>query len=293
MERTKKRMKRLGALFCALLLGMVIVGCGNGAVETNNTKTTDESDKETEKQTTEAAKKDSAEEVELHILAAASMTDVLTELGEIYEKDHPEVKLTFSFDSSGTLQTQIEEGAPADIFLSAALKQMNALKEENLMDENSIIELLENKVVLIKPKGSDLDIKSFEDVASDKVKMVAIGNSDVPVGQYTQKIYEKLGLWDQIQAKANLGTNVRQVLDWVATKNADCGIVYATDAAIEENVEIVCEAPEGSCDPAIYPAGIVKASEYPDEAQEFLNFIKSDTAKEAFEKYQFTYIYSK
>ena len=169
---------------------------------------------------------------------------------------------------------------------------MNELNEQGLMDEDSIIEVLENKVVLIKPKGSELDIASFEDVASDKVTMVAIGNSDVPVGQYTQTIYENLGLWDQIQEKANYATNVRQVLDWVATKNADCGIVYATDAAIEPEVEIISEAPEGSCTPAIYPAGIVKDSEYPEQAKEFMDFLKTDEVKEIFDNYQFTYIYS-
>lgn len=268
-------MKKIVAILCMMMMVFSLAACGNS----------------TNEDTTEATKKD--EKVELHILAAASMTDVLNELAKTYEKDHPNIELTFTYDSSGTLQTQIEEGAPADVFISAATKQMNALKEEDLMDNDSVIELLENKVVLIKPKGSDLSVSSFEDVATDKVKMVAIGNSDVPVGQYTQTIYENLKLWDKIQEKANLGTNVRQVLDWVATKNVDCGIVYATDAAIEDKVEVVCEAPKGSCDPAIYPAGVVKATEYSDEAAEFLDFLKTDTAKKAFEKYQFTYIYQK
>lgn len=232
-----------------------------------------------------------AEKVELHILAAASMTDVLTELEKSFEKEHENIDLVCSYDSSGTLQTQIEEGAPADVFVSAATKQMNELKDEKLIEEDSIIELLENKVVLIKPKGSELAIESFEDAATDQVDMIAIGNSDVPVGQYTQTLYENLNLWDTIEEKANFGTNVRQVLDWVATKNADCGIVYATDAAIEDGVEVVCEAPEGACDPVIYPAGIVKASEYKEEAQEYLNFLKTEEARKAFEKYKFTYIY--
>lgn len=280
--------KKWIAIASTILLGVGIVGCGNGA-DSNDTKT---ETTDVANETKETDNKDSKEEVELHVLAAASMTDVMTELGDLYEKDHPEVTLSFSFDSSGTLQTQIEEGAPADLFFSAALKQMNALKEKQLMEEDSIIELLENKVVLIQPKGEDIGITSFEDVASDKVPMVAIGNSDVPVGQYTEMIYENLGLWEEIEKKANFGTNVRQVLDWVATKNADCGIVYATDAAIEENVEVICEAPEGSCDPAIYPAGIVKATEYKEQAEQFLDFIKSEEAKEIFEKYQFTYIYS-
>lgn len=269
-----KKMKRMMALICAAIMVFVLTACGGSS-------DTKESGNEDGKKT------------ELYILAAASMTDVLNELAESYEKEHSDVKLNFSFASSGDLQTQIEEGAPADVFISAAQKQMNALKDEDLMDNDSIVDLLENKVVLIKHKGSDLDIKSFEDVATDKVEMAAIGNPDsVPVGQYTQTIYENLKLWDEIKDKANLGKDVRQVLDWVATENADCGIVYATDAAIEEDVEVVCEAPEGSCDPAIYPAGIVKATENKEAAQEFLDFLKTDEAKQAFEKYQFTYVYS-
>lgn len=284
-----RRKKWFVALLCAVV-GITAAACGGNGdnSSTKEVENTQEQTQQSERETEEGK----AEEVELHILAAASMTDVLTEIADKYEEEHPEITLTFSFDSSGTLQTQIEEGAPADVFISAALKQMNELNEQGLMDEDSIIELLENKVVLIKPKGSELDIASFEDVASDKVTMVAIGNSDVPVGQYTQTIYENLGLWDQIQEKANYATNVRQVLDWVATKNADCGIVYATDAAIEPEVEIISEAPEGSCTPAIYPAGIVKDSEYPEQAKEFMDFLKTDEVKEIFENYQFTYIYS-
>lgn len=284
-----RRKKWFVALLCAVV-GITAAACGGNSDDpsTKEAENTQEQTQQSERETEEGK----AEEVELHILAAASMTDVLTEIADKYEEEHPEITLTFSFDSSGTLQTQIEEGAPADVFISAALKQMNELNEQGLMDEDSIIELLENKVVLIKPKGSELDIASFEDVASDKVTMAAIGNSDVPVGQYTQTIYENLGLWDQIQEKANYATNVRQVLDWVATKNADCGIVYATDAAIEPEVEIISEAPEGSCTPAIYPAGIVKDSEYPEQAKEFMDFLKTDEVKEIFENYQFTYIYS-
>lgn len=263
-------MKKIIAIICIIMLGLVVVSCGSS----------------------EEVDETSNEPVELHILAAASMTDVLNELGEYYEEEHPEIKLSFTFDSSGTLQTQIEEGAPADVFISAATKQMDALKSQGLMNDDSVIDLLENKVVLIKPKGSKLDITSFEDVATEKVSMVAIGNEDVPVGQYTQMIYKNLGIWSDIEAKANLATNVRQVLDWVATENADCGIVYATDAAIEEKVEVICEAPEGSRDPAIYPAGILKETKNKEEAQAFLNFLKTEKAKEVFEKYQFTYIYS-
>lgn len=261
--------KILSVVLAVSLLGSLLIGCGKE--ENNGTKN-----------------EEKKMEVELRIMAAASMTDVMKELGENYKKENGNVVFTFNFGSSGTLQTQIEEGAPADMFISAATKQMDALKEKGLMDEDSIVNLLENKVVLIKPKGSALDIQTFEDVAGDKVSMVAIGGEGVPVGQYTQTIYENLGLWDKVKKKANLASDVRQVLDWTASKNVDCGIVYQTDAMIEDNVEIICEAPEGSCDKVIYPAGIVKDSENKDEAEKFLEYIKSDEAKEVFEKYGFT-----
>ena len=264
-------MKKVISILLAmgLLTTALLVGCGNdGKTGTKN--------------------EEKKENVELQIMAAASMTDVMQELGENYTKENEEVTFSFNFGSSGTLQTQIEEGAPADMFISAATKQMDTLKEEGLMEDSSIVNLLENKVVLIKPKDSDLDIQSFEDVAGDKVSMVAIGGEGVPVGQYTQTIYENLGLWDKVQAKANLASDVRQVLDWTASKNVDCGIVYQTDAMIEEKVEIICEAPEGSCDKVIYPAGIVKATENKEAVEKFLQFLQSDEAKEIFEKYGFT-----
>ena len=228
---------------------------------------------------------------EITVMPAASLTDAFTEIATKFNEQYPDVKVNFSFDSSGTLAKQIKEGANADVFVSAAMKQMNTLNDAGLMDSDSIAKLLENKVVLIKGKDSTLDIQSFEDVGTDKVKMIAIGNEDVPVGQYTETIFTNLGIWDVVKAKANLATNVRQVLDWVATGNAECGVVYATDAAIEDNVTVITEAPEGSCDPVIYPMGIVKASTQKDAAKAFTEFLKTKDAQDILTKYGFT-IYS-
>lgn len=222
------------------------------------------------------------ESVELYVSAAASLTDVMQEIAEAYKSEAPNVTITFTFDSSGTLQTQIEEGAPSDIFVSAAQKQMNALEDGGFIKSGTRIDLLENEVVLIVPAGSGADIKSFEDVATDKVSMVAIGGDSVPVGQYTKTIYENLGLWDEVYAKANLGENVRAVLAWVETGDVDCGIVYATDAASTNKVTVVCAAPAGSCDPVIYPAAVLASTAYPDEAQAFLDYLKSETAVSMF-----------
>lgn len=281
----RKKALKLGALCMASIMAFLSVGCSSAKTSQMPAKSESSA---SASQEVAAGTSSTSGKTELYVLAAASLTDVLTKIGENYKKVNPNVELTFSFDSSGTLKTQIEQGAPADVFISAAKKQMNTLLDENLVDKDTVSDLLENKVVLIKPKGSDLDIKSFDDTATDKVKMIAIGNEDVPVGAYTETIYKNLGLWDKIQAKANLATNVRQVLDWVATKNADCGVVYATDAAIEDKVEVVCEAPEGSCDKVIYPEGVVKSSKNPQDAKAFTDYLKTDEAKQVFEKYGFT-----
>ena len=222
------------------------------------------------------------EKTELYVLAAASLTDVMAQIAESYKEIVPDVGITFVFDSSGTLQTQIEAGATADVFVSAAQRQMNALEEGGLIKKESRKDLLLNKVVLILPAASELALSSFEDVAGDLVKMIAIGDESVPVGQYTQQIYEYLGTWDAVKAKANLGQNVRAVLSWVASGDVDCGIVYATDAASTDGVKVAAEAPEGSHAPVIYPAAVVEGSQHAEAAQAFLDYLSSDTARDLF-----------
>lgn len=230
-----------------------------------------------------------ADKQELTILAAASLTDVCDEIKEIYEKKNPNVMLTFSYAGSGSLQTQIEEGAPADIFISAANKQMRALSDEGLMNDDTVTDLLENKVVLIVPSESAADISSYEDVATDKVSLIGIGETEsVPAGQYAKEIFTSLGIWDEVEKKANYGTDVRAVLDWVANGEADCGVVYATDAFTSDKVRIVAYAPEGSCDPVIYPAGIVKNTKNEKPAKDFLDYLHGEEAMGIFEKYGFS-----
>ena len=157
------------------------------------------------------------------------------------------------------------------------------------MDPDSIVKLLENKVVLIVPEGSDKDITSFEDVATDKVGMIGLGEpGSVPVGQYSEEIFTSLGILDTVKTKANYGSDVRTVLSWVETGAVDCGVVYATDAYVGENIKIVCEAPAGSCKQVIYPVGIVKASEHADVAAEFLAYLQTDHTMQKFEGYGFS-----
>ena len=161
------------------------------------------------------------EETELTILAAASLTDVCEDLKSVYEAETENVTLTFSFGGSGALQAQIEEGAPADMFISAAQTQMDALLEQGLMVSSSVTDLLENKVVLIVPQGNPAGIESFEDVL--KADIIGIGEvSSVPVGQYSEEIFTDLGIWDQVRGKANFGSDVRTVLSWVESGEVDC-----------------------------------------------------------------------
>lgn len=230
-----------------------------------------------------------AEKVELTILAAASLTDVCNELKAQFEKENPSVTISISYGGSGALQTQIEEGAPADVFMSAAMKQMTALDDEGLMDSASIVQLLENKVVMIVPKKSDTGVSSFEDAATDAVTMIGLGEpGSVPVGQYSEEIFESLGILDAVKEKANYGSDVRTVLSWVETAAVDCGVVYATDAYTSEDVKIVCEAPEGSCSKVLYPVGVVAASEHSDEAAAWVAFIQSEASMELFKSYGFS-----
>lgn len=229
------------------------------------------------------------EKVELTVLAAASLTDVCDELKEAYEAEHENVTLTFSYGSSGALQAQIEEGAPADIFMSAATAQMDALREQGLMKEDSVEELLENKVVLIVPEGNPADIEGFRDLADSKAGIVGLGEPEsVPVGQYSEEVLTYFGILEQVKSKANYGSDVRTVLSWVEEGAVDCGIVYATDAYVSDRIEIVAEAPAGSCKKVIYPAGIVNNSRNQEAAWSFMEFLHSDKAKETFERYGFT-----
>ena len=229
-------------------------------------------------------------EVTLLIAAAASLEYSMEEkLIPLFEEQNPGVKVEGSYDSSGKLQTQIEEGMEADLFFSAATKQMNALTEEGYIKEDSERKLLENKIVAIVPKDSDLEINGFEDLV--KADTIALGDpASVPAGQYAKEALTSLELWDAVSAKASFGTNVTEVLNWVAEGSADAGVVYATDAAARaEDVEVKAEAPEGSLEKTvIYPTAILERTEHSEEAEAFLTFLQSEEAGEIFEEYGFT-----
>lgn len=232
--------------------------------------------------------KTSTEESTITLAAAASLKNCMDDkLIPMFQEKYQNIKVQATYDSSGKLQTQIEEGATVDVFMSAAMKQMDALNEKGLMAEDTIAELLENKIVLIVPVNSTKEITTFEDIL--KADKIAIGDpASVPAGQYAQEALTSLNIWDEASKKASLGTNVTEVLNWVAEGSADAGIVYATDAASNEKVKVVAEAPEGSVSKVIYPVGVVKASEHEDAAKEFIEFLKTDEAKGVFESFGFT-----
>ena len=244
-----------------------------------------------------------AEPVELIVFAAASMTETLTTLGDQYMKDHPEVTIVFNFDSSGTLKTQIQEGADCDIFISAGQKQMNQLDitakpEVNTEGLDFVLEgtrfnILENKVALAVPEGNPAGIESYDDLAeglkSSKI-MLAMGNSDVPVGQYTQKILAYYELNEEDLAAAGsvtYGSNVKEVTTQVSETTVDCGIIYQTDA-FSAGLTVVDTATAEMCDQVIYPAAVLNISRNPDAAQAFLDYLTSDAGSEVFASVGFT-----
>ncbi|MEG0228648.1 MAG: molybdate ABC transporter substrate-binding protein [Lachnospiraceae bacterium] len=232
--------------------------------------------------------KDKAEECELYVFIAASLKNSMEEIQAAYEKEHPNVTIIYNSDSSGTLQTQIEEGAQCDLFFSAATKQMDALNDGGFVIPDSSVNLLENKIVLIKAKGADTTVTGFENIPN--AANLALAGADVPVGQYARKLFETMGTTDAVMSmEINEGANVTAVLTAVAEKSNEVGIVYATDAAtMPDSVEVIAEATTEQVAPAIYPAGLIKDAEATSAttsaAKDFLKYLKSEKAMEVFEK---------
>ena len=291
--------KTLARTLCILMLLAVLADCGTReeAVSTPPAESEEAAAPESEAPAPEA------EPVELIVFAAASMTETLTELGDAYMAEHPEVTIVFNFDSSGTLKTQIQEGADCDIFISAGQKQMDQLditadasvNTEGLdfVLEGSRFDILENKVALAVPDGNPAGINSYDDLKAGLEAgsiMLAMGNADVPVGQYTQKILVYFGLDEEQLAQAGsitYGSNVKEVTTQVSEAAVDCGIIYGTDAA-SAGLTVVDTATAEMCGQVIYPAAVLNVSKNPDAAQAFLDFLKGDAADAVFEAVGFT-----
>lgn len=278
--------KFLSLLLAGLLLGS-LAACGTPASSAAPQATAAPASTET-----------ADEPVELVVFAAASMTETLTEIAEDYKEIAPNVTLTFNFDSSGTLKTQIQEGAACDVFISAGQKQMDqldaaadpAVNTEGLdfVAQGTRLNLLENKVTLCVPEGNPAGLTSFDDLAAKLSAgdiLLAMGNSDVPVGQYTQKILAYYGLDEAALAEAGVltyGTNVKEVTTQVTEGSVDCGIVYGTDA-FSAGLTPVDTATAEMCGQVIYPAAVVNTSAHPQEAQAFLDYLSTDEAMAVFE----------
>lgn len=283
-------MRKLFALLIAAAMVLSLTACAAPAA--------DEPAPATEETAAPEETVPEAEPVELIVFAAASMTETMNQIAEPYKAKAPNVTLTYNFDSSGTLKTQIQEGAECDLFISAGQKQMNQLDitadpevntdKLDFVLEGTRINLLENRVTLCVPEGNPKDIKSFDDLA-DKLKegsvLMAMGNSDVPVGQYTQKILAFYGLDEEKLAKDGVityGTNVKEVTTQVTEASVDCGVVYCTDA-FSAGLTPVDYATKEMCGQVIYPAAVLNVSKNQEAAKEFLAYLQTDEAMKVFE----------
>ncbi len=286
--------KRFAVVMAAMMAAGMMAGCSSKPQETTAAATEAETTAEEtiaaeiEAESKEEEKADLGEQSIL-VAAAASLKNAYEDkLIPMFEEQYPGVTVEGTYDSSGKLQTQIEEGLEADVFMSAATKQMKALDDEGMIASDSIVNLLENKIVLIVPAGSDSKIDSFEKIGD--AASIALGDPEsVPAGQYAKEALTNLNVWDSIQDKVSFGTNVTEVLNQVAAASADAGIVYATDAAsMADKVTVVAEAPEGSLEKkVIYPVAVVKATTHEDAAKAFVDFLQTPEAIAVFESYGF------
>ena len=316
--------KRAAAVLAAALaagsLSLAACGGGNGGPEAEKTSAAEsreagkssaaaESQKtdpsageaaDAQEETSQAAE---GEETELIVFAAASMTETLNEIAGLYKEVAPNVTLTFNFDSSGTLKTQIEEGADCDLFISAGQKQMDQLDIQadagvntdglDFVDGTTRLNLLENRVTLCVPEGNPAGIESFDGLAqalAGEDILMAMGNSDVPVGQYTQNILAYYGLDEEKLAKAGkitYGTNVKEVTTQITEASVDCGVVYCTDA-FSAGLSPVDYATAEMCGQVIYPAAVLKVSSHPEEAKAFLDYLSQEEAMAVFENVGFS-----
>lgn len=274
--------KFVAGLTAMALTAALLTGCG-ASDKTAEAKTEDTAGSAAVAQSTQ-------EKNDINVFAAASMQETLTKLADEYMNEHTDVNIQLNLDSSGTLKTQIEQGADCDIFISAAQKQMNELSEEQYVKDSTRVDLLENKVVLVVPEGNPKDIQSFKDIA-DKADLIALGNEDVPVGQYSAEILTNLNVLDELEqnSKITYGSNVKEVTTQVAEGAADCGIVYETDA-FSAGLKYVDTAGTDLCKQAIYPAAVMNSSKNEQAAQDFLKYLESEHAGEVFESVGFAFL---
>lgn len=264
-----KSFKKTWLALVVLITVIGLAGCGQAAVQK------------------EQVQVEASQSVELTISAAASLKDAMEKIKELYAKEKSNVNIVYNFGSSGSLQKQIEQGAPVDVFLSAAKKQMNELNEKGLILNETQQELLSNTMVLVGTQEST--VTGFEDLTTDKVKKIGVGEpNSVPAGKYANEIFTHLKITDKIADKTVQAKDVREVLTWVETGNADVGMVYQTDANGSKAVKIIAKAPEGSHTPIVYPIAVLKESKQVEEAKAFIEFLKTEPVQKVFEEFGFT-----
>lgn len=252
-------------LFMLIMLCVIIMGCGGQTIQINKNQS-----------------------VELTVSAAASLKDALTEIQSNYQAQQPNVKISYNLGGSGSLQKQIEQGAPVDIFISAANRQMDDLEKQNLIKKETRKNLVENQLVLVVPQKSTLQLTKFEDLTMSEVKHFAMGAPEsVPAGQYTQQVLKNLNLYDVVQPKAVLTKDVRTVLTYVEAGNVEAGAVYKTDAAASDKVKVVAAAPIGNHEPIVYSVAVLVATKQAKVAEAFTAYLSSSESKVVFEKYGF------
>jgi len=300
-EKITMNVKKTIALLLVFAMALALCAC-SGAASSAAPAASSAAPASSEPASSETAQP-AAEPVELIVFAAASMQETLTELGEAYTAANPAVTIVYNFDSSGTLKTQIQEGANVDIFISAGQKQMNQLDKNasaevnteglDFVLEGTRFDILENKVALAVPNGNPADIHSYDDMVAglkNSAIMLAMGNSDVPVGQYTQKILAYYELDEEALANAGsitYGGNVKEVTTQVSEATVDCGIIYQTDA-FSADLTVVDTATAEMCGQVIYPAAVMNVSAHPAAAQAFLDYLTTDAADAVFENVGFT-----
>lgn len=257
-------MKKITLTAILALLFIIVTGCSN----------------------TPKAQEQTGGAVNLTIAAAASLQDALNELADTYSTQKPDVTIAYNFASSGTLQKQIEEGAPVDLFLSAGQKQMDAVAEKGLIDATTRKDILGNDLVLIVPDTSK--ITKFEELTGTGITQISIGTPEtVPAGKYAKETLVSLNLWDKLEPKLVQAKDVRTVLTYVESGNVDAGLVYKSDAMAGKNIKVVASAPADSHQPIVYPMAVIKSTKYPEQAKAFADFLTSQEAAAIFEKYGF------
>lgn len=269
--------QNIGCFSIALLGFLLITGC-------NNPETF-----QVESETQETSSN------QLIISAAASLQDVMKAVKPLYQKAYPDQEIVYNFASSGSLQRQIEQGAPVDVFISAAVDKMDALEEKDLIVAETRQDLFQNQMVLVMEKGNktQLNITDFNDLTTEKVNLIALGEpKSVPAGKYAQEVLVSFNIADKVNSKAVYGKDVRQVLTYVETGNVEAGIVYRTDAQVSDNVEIIATAPQESHSPVIYPVAVVKDSDTPEAGKELIEFLNTDEVQAIFEEYGFVSVSS-